>query len=176
MKNISRSVIIFSVVLSQITVSFAQDRVLNNEKYKHSVSDSLFNEFSNGIYHSFYTSSYMSTTTPTFTMLKVDISKNGKVTSIQFSDSADSTFVKAYLNRKKWHDDKATLEKYAKIKSYTDVSLLIPVSWEPDYPNQKKLFSYDEMEGIMRFNKKDFTGKSVFFPPIYIKITPGGNM
>jgi hypothetical protein len=176
MKNILRTVIIFSGILLQITVSFAQDKVLNSGKYKHSASDSLFNKFSNGIYHSFYTPSYMSTRTPTFTMLKVDINKDGKVTSIQFSDSADSTFVKAYLNRKKWHDDKATLERYAKIKSYTDLSLLIPVSWEPNYPNQKELFSYDEMEGIMRFNKKDFTGKSVFFPPIYIKITPGGNM
>jgi hypothetical protein len=155
---------------------YAQNRGIDRNKQKLSYTDSLYLEMDNTIYNSFYDSSYFSTLTPTFTILKIDINKRGKVTGIQFSDSADTVFVKTYLNRKKWHDDKATIEKYAKVKSYKGISLLIPVSWEPNYPNQKKIFSYDEMEGIMKFNGKDFTGQSVLLQPIYIRISPNGNM
>ena len=154
----------------------AQEKNQNLDHFNQKTADSLFTEISSTIYDSFYTSSYMSTTNSTFTVLKIDINKQGKVTGINFSDSADSTFVKAYTNRKKWHDDTATLEKYAKINSYTDLSLLIPVSFEPNYPYQKKLFSYDELESIMKFGKNSFTGKSVLFSLIRITVLPHGNM
>jgi hypothetical protein len=149
---------------------------IRNNKVKLSVEDSLYSEINNTIYNTFYTPSYMVNKTPVFTVFKVDIDWEGKVISIQFSDSADSTFVKAWLNKPKYHDDKATLERYAKAKSLTNISLLIPVIYEPNYPQQKKVFSYDELEAIMKFNKQNFTGKSIMFSPINIAVLLRGNM
>lgn len=170
-------------MLSILFISFlwlnntsAQINLNSVKKFKQPLEDSLLREIDNDIYYSYYSPAYMSNKVPVFTMLKIDIGWDGKVTGIQFSDSADSTFAKAYFNNSNANNRKAIFEKYAKIKSYSRVSLLIPVSWEPNYPNQKKIFSYDEMEGMMKFNKKDFTGKSVFFSPIYIRISSSGNM
>jgi hypothetical protein len=176
MKNAIKTLIILFICFGGITELFAQEKVLGEGKYRHTASDSLFTEFSGTVYNCYYTPSYMSNSTPTFAMLKIDIDPKGKVTSIQFSDSADSTFVKAFVNRKKWHNDEATLEKYAKIKGYSEISLLIPVSWEPKYPYQKKIFTYEELEGLMKFNSKNFTGKSIIFSPIHIKLSSSGNM
>jgi hypothetical protein len=174
--KISFKIIILIMSFSWMNCLMAQEKNQNMERFNQKAADSLFTEISNTIYDSFYTSSYMSTTNSTFTVLKIDINKQGKVTGINFSDSANSTFVKAYTNRKKWHDDTATLEKYAKMNSYTDVSLLIPVSFEPNYPYQKKVFSYDELESMMKFDKKNFTGKSILFSLIRITVLPHGNM
>ena len=154
----------------------AQDKMLGEGKYKHTVSDSLLTEFSNAVYNTFYTPSYMSTTTPTFAVLKIEIDKNGKVADIRFSDSADSTFVKAFDNRKKWHDDKATLEKYAKLKSYKDVSLLMPVSFEPQQPNSDKHYANGYLESYLKFDKKPFEGKAIMLSPIFITVLSKGNM
>src|ERR1700753_686578 len=118
MKNITKIIIIHTACFLLVNNLKAQEGILGSGKYTHTVSDSLYTEFSNTIYSSFYHSSYMSTNTPTFAIFKIDFDKNGKVTDMKFSDSADSSFVKAFENRKKWHDDKATLERYAKIKSY----------------------------------------------------------
>lgn len=161
------------VVISDVR---AQDAILGEGKYKHIVSDSLLTEFSNTVYNTFYTPSYMYTTTPTFAVLKIEIDKKGKVADIRFSDSADYTFVKAFDNRKKWHDDKATLEKYAKLKAYKDVSLLMPVSYEPQFPNPNKYYTNGYMESYLKFNNKDFTGKAVMLSPIFIPVLTKGNM
>jgi hypothetical protein len=147
-----------------------------NAKIHQSMEDSLLNQFQNTIYNTFYNPEYMSNNTPIATMMKVDINWEGKVTSISFSDSADSIFVRAFKNHPKWYDDKATLEKYAKVKSLTNISLLIPVNYEPGYPHQRKTFSYDELEGLMKFNKKSFTGKSIVFEPVNIVVLARGNM
>jgi hypothetical protein len=154
----------------------AQEKGLELEKYKPTVSDSLYMEISTTIYYSFYATSYMSTSTPTFAILKIDFDKNGKVTDMKFSDSADSSFVKAFENRKKWHDDKATLERYAKIKSYKNISLLIPVSYEPLLPNSTKYYTNAYLESYFKFDKKDFTGNAVMKSPIFIKVLAKGEM
>ncbi|AYL96213.1 hypothetical protein HYN43_013325 [Mucilaginibacter celer] len=116
----------------------------------------------------------MSVTTPTFAVLKINFDATCKVTDMRFSDSADSTFVKAFENRKKWHNDRATLEKYAKIKGYKDLSLLIPVSFEPRLPDSDKHYTNNYIESYMRFNNKDFEGKAIMMPPIFIRVLAKG--
>lgn len=178
MKNILNNLIILSIFLFGANGAVAQttqakDFILPKQSY----TDSLYAIICNPIYNSFYNPSYMSSTTPTFTMLKIDIDKNGKVTDIRFSDSADSTFVNAYVNRKKWPNEISTIEKFAKAKEYSDVSLLMPVNYEPNYrPKQTKVFSYEEMENIMKFNKKEFTGKVVKLPSMNIRVLSEHNM
>ncbi|MET3611343.1 hypothetical protein [Mucilaginibacter rubeus] len=177
MKNPLKSIAVLISFCVGINTVKAQDKMLGEGKYKHTLSDSLLTEFSGTVYNSFYNPSYMSTTTPTFAVLKIDIDKNGKVVDMRFSDSADSTFVRAFDNRKKkkWHDDKATLEKYARIKSYKDVSLLIPVSYEPQLPNSNKYYTNGYLESYLKFNNKDFTGKAVMLSPIFIPVLTKGN-
>ncbi|MEZ2336751.1 hypothetical protein AB6735_14005 [Mucilaginibacter sp. RCC_168] len=176
MKNIAKTIITLTSCFLLISNLKAQEKGRDLEKYKPTALDSLYTEISNTIYSSFYHSPYMSTTTPTFAILKIDFDKNGKVTDMRFSDSADSAFVKAFENREKWHDDNATLERYAKIKSYKNLSLLFPVSFEPQLPNSNKYYTNDYLESYFKFNKKDFTGKAVMQSPIFIKISAKGEM
>lgn len=150
-----------------------------NEKHllvRISYTDSLINEFENSIYESFYNPVFWSKTpNPTFTVLKIDIDKEGKVKDVRFSDSADTLFVNAFLRRPKYHDDTATLKKYAKAKEYKDISILIPVSYEPFYSPQHN-FNYSNLELLMKFDKKDFTGKAIMLAPIQIKVLSEHNM
>jgi len=169
--KISATLIMLLCIISSVS---AQNKTF--ELPKQSYSDSLYARICTPIYFSFYTPSYMATTTPTFTILKIEINSQGKVIAINFSDSADSVFVKAYKNRKKYDDEISTLEKYVKAKLYTDVSLLMPVSFEPKYPNSVKDFSYDKMESIMQWNKKEVVGRVIMLPSMNIRILPNGNM
>lgn len=139
-------------------------------------ADSLIAEFENSIYNCFYNPKFWSkSNTPTFTVLKIDINKLGKVKNIRFSDSADTVFVNAFTERPKYHDYKATLEKYAKIKLYRNISMLIPVSFEPLYGPIRSL-NFDKIESLMKFDKKDLTGKIILLPAIRIKVLPEHNM
>jgi hypothetical protein len=88
----------------------------------------------------------------------------------------DPNFTKAWLNKKNSHDDKATLQQYAKIKGYYNMSLLIPVSYQPNYPNQKKVFTYDELGETMKFSKRNFAGKAILLEPINIVVLSKSNM
>jgi len=176
MKQIIKTLVILFVSLLLLKSANAQLKLGYKPKAKQLPEDSLFNQFRNTVYNSFYNPVYMANTTPVSTMMKIDIDWQGKVTSINFSDSADSIFVKAFKNHKNWYDDKATLEKYAKVMGLTNVSLLIPINYEPNYPNQRKLFSYDELEGMMKFDKKSFTGKAIIFEQINIGVLPKRNM
>jgi hypothetical protein len=141
-----------------------------------SYTDSLINEFKSELYNCLDQSGIRSKiVNPTFTVLKIDIDKNGKLTDIKFSDSADTLFIKTYMGRHKYHDDKSTLEKYAKAKSYTNISILIPVNYEPAY-NSKNSFNADKIGDYMKFNKKDFTGKAIMLTPIQIGVLSEHNM
>ena len=152
--------------------------ITNAQQNKRDVSpaDSLINEFKNSIYNSIYNPVFWSKSyVPTFTVLKIDIDARGKVQDVRFSDSADTLFVKAFLNRPKYHDDKLTLERYAEAESYKDISILIPVSYEPSYSPHRN-FYYDNMESLMKFDKKDFTGKAIMLSPIKIAVLKERNM
>ena len=141
-----------------------------------SYTDSLLVEFENSIYTSFYTPKFWSKNTlPTFTVLKIDIDKNGNVTGIRFSDSADTAFVNAFLQRPKFHNDKSTLEKYAKAKSYSDCSILIPVSYEPSFGSNYS-FLYRNMDSLMKFDSQYFIGKAIILAPIQIRVLSEHNM
>ncbi|WP_091149525.1 hypothetical protein [Mucilaginibacter pineti] len=146
-----------------------------NKPYKQSMEDSLFRELYVTIYYTYYNPTYMYNKVPVFTVLKVDIDWDGKVTWLGFSDSADSTFVKAWLTKPKHHDDKATFERYAKVKSYKSVSLLIPVAYETDLPNSNKYYTNDYLESYFKFDKKAFTGNAIMLSPIIIPILTTGN-
>ena len=118
----------------------------------------------------------MQVTTPTITMLKIDIDWNGKVTGINFSDSADSVFVKAWVNKKSNHDDKATLERYAKVKNYKNAALLMPVSYQPNYEVKQGTFSYNTLDKLMVFNRRQFSGNAIMFEMMKIIVLSKGNM
>lgn len=154
----------------------AQDKILGEGRYKHTVSDSLITQFYNKVYGCFYNPVYIKKGSVTVTLLKIDIDKNGKVRNMGFSDSADPNFKEAFSQRKTNPDDFDTLAKYAAIKGYVDLSLLIPVYFEPGYPNQYKAFNYEELEDLMKFNKESVTGRIILLQPIIIRVAKSGNM
>ncbi len=153
----------------------AQSKNLLGETIRKSHTDSLYTELNNTVYNAFYNSPYIMTQTPSFTMLKIDIDKNGKVSSINFSDSADSSLINAWQNRRKNRDYKATLEKYALSKYYKDISLLIPLAFEPNAPNSKAHFTYKQIEAVFKFNQQEFIGPSIILPPIFIPVLADHN-
>ena len=169
--------LIITLFLSFVSTVSAQKGAMEKPLVAHvSYADSLIGEFENSIYDSFYNPAFWAkSNTPRFTVFKIDIGQDGKVKGMGFSDSADTLFVNAFLNRKKYHDDIATLEKYAKAKSYSNVSILIPVSYEPSYSSRQS-FYYDKMESIMKFDKKDFEGKAILLSPIKIAVLSEHNM
>ncbi len=169
-----KSVVFYLLLLSFTNCLFAQNRMPVLKKL--SYTDSLLSKIDAPIYYSFYNPTYMVVKTATVTVLKIDIDKKGKVTDIRFSDSADSTFLKAYANRQQWPDEKGTIEKYAKAKGYRDVSLLMNVRFEPRYPSPIKDISYDQVEAIMQFAGKEFTGNSVILPGMNIRVLAEHNM
>lgn len=175
MKTIIKTSTILFILMLLINHVHAQVKPTYSHAKK-SVEDSLWGQFQNAVYYTYYNPAYMSNTTTTSTVMKIDIDWQSKVTSIRFSDSADLLFASAFTNRPKWNDDKITLEKYARIMKLTSISLLIPINYEPNYPKQQKVFSYDELEGWMKFDKKSFTGKAIIFEPINISVLSKGNM
>ncbi|MBB5396353.1 hypothetical protein [Mucilaginibacter sp. AK015] len=163
------------ILKAQENKKFNTKSIIDKNNIEHA-EDSLLRIIDNNIYYSYYSPSYMSNKTPIFTMLKIDLDWNGKVTGIHFSDSADSVFVKSYFNNPRNRDIKSTFEKYARLKAYSNISLLIPVNYQPEYPNQKKIFSYEELERSLKFKNQYFIGNSVMFSPINIKVLTKGNM
>jgi hypothetical protein len=143
-----------------------------------SKEDSLMSEIRSSIYNNIYNPKFWGEyTTPTFTILKVTYDNNGDVKHISFSDSADSSFLKLYSKMPTYHDIKTTFKNYAAIKSYRDISLLIPVYYEPSYTShQNQNFYYFQIESIMKFNGKEFVGKSILLRPIVIRVLKEHNM
>lgn len=182
MKSFLKVLVILCVSFLNVKNLIAQEKFNANKKgiinktYKQSTEDSLYLEISNTIYYTYYNLAYMSNKTPVFAILKVDVDWAGKVTNISFSDSADSVFVKAWQNKPKVHDEKATFERYSKEKLYKNVSLLIPVSYEPQLPNSIKYFTNDYLETYLKFDKKAFVGNAIMLPPIIITVLLKGNM
>jgi hypothetical protein len=139
--------------------------------------DSLITEFSNTIYNSGYNPAFWAKCyTPTFTVLRIDIAKNGKVSKIGFSDSADSLFVAEFSKGFKPERDKQTLEKYAKAEELKGIAILIPIYYEPWVDVKYKFhFNYGTIEGLFRFNKKAYRGKSIVLPAVRIPVLSIGN-
>lgn len=139
--------------------------------------DSLLNEFRGTVYNSFNNPVFWAKSqTPVFTFLRVDIDKNGKVKNIRFSDSADTLFVAAFSHRPKYHNDKLTLERYAKARTYTDLSIIIPVSYEPSYSPQRDFYEINNMETLMKFDNMEISGKVIILSPVKIGVLPDHNM
>jgi hypothetical protein len=176
MRKIFFPSLILVMIFLLINKSHAQGLSDNKQYVKVPYTDSLYREFVNTIYNAFYNPSYMMTQSPTFTILKIAIDKQGKVADIRFSDSADSSLVKAWKNKPKSHDDVATLEKYAKAKAYKNISILIPVIFEPNAPNLKKQFTYEQAESLFKFNRQSFSGSSIMMSPIPIPVLSDHNM
>ncbi|EHQ30358.1 hypothetical protein [Mucilaginibacter paludis] len=171
MKNILKFSIITVLLFSLTNGLKAQIKLTYNPKrIKPLTEDSLFNDFRNAIYYTYYHPSYMSNKKPIFTMLKITLDWQGKVTDLGFSDSADSVFVNAFANKAKQYDFKATIETYAKVKSLTKISLIIPVYFEPSYEKKEHAFTYGELEGLMKFNKRSFEGPAIFYPEMNIAL------
>ncbi|QEM13999.1 hypothetical protein [Mucilaginibacter rubeus] len=109
---------------------------------------------------------------PTFTTLKIDVSKKGSITDIRFSDSADSLFKAEFeQNIKKF---RSIADQWVKSKSYKGISLLIPVYYETKY-ELKPTVGYDDVEFVLKFNKKAFTGNTVLLRPVTIRVLNNGN-
>ncbi|MFA6247344.1 MAG: hypothetical protein WC615_10415 [Mucilaginibacter sp.] len=137
------------------------------------------NQFRNIVYNTIYSPEFRSQSfMPSFAFLKIDINASGNVTDVRFSDSADTLFVKQFKLRKSTpSNEKVLLEQYAKDNSYKDISIIIPVNYEPNYTNkQSSIFYYNQMEALMQFNKKQFVGKAIILAPINIPVLTKGNM
>ncbi len=182
MKPILKALIILALAFLYAANLKAQEKfstppkILVNKAFRQSTEDSLYLEISNTIYYTYYNPAYMSNKKPVFTLLKVDIDGAGKVTNIKFSDSADSVFVKAWRDKPKVHDDKSPFERYSKEKSYKNASLLIPISYQPLFPNSNKYFTNDYLETYLKFDNKAFVGNAIMLPPIVITVLEKGNM
>ena len=119
--------------------------------------DSLLNRFVNLVYAT-YDNPFVKAKT-TFAFLKVYIDFKGKVSDVSFSDNADPGFAKNYTGKATIKDDVSTLEKYAAIKKFSDITLLFPVMYISDYSQNASLPS-KELEGIMKFGKLELEGNS----------------
>lgn len=130
--------------------------------------DFLYKKINDGIYYSYYNPKYMDRPLNTVTFFKIDIDKRGEVSGISFSDSADSVFVKAYFERQKMYNTMPYIQQFVKQGGYREVALLIPVSFEAVKPLDT---AFKNPEKLMRFSKRDFTGKAIIFPVLNIKIS-----
>ncbi len=126
-------------------------------KFKKSVQQSLANR-------DFNSKCYMST----FTVLKIDIDNRGEIKDLNFSDNVDTLFSKSFFLRHTYKNERAILTQYIKLNAYKNISVLIPINYEPFNDVHRNLY-YDSMESFLRFNKKDFTGKAVMLSPIEVK-------
>lgn len=161
----------FRIFLSGIIFLFANNAFGQGHENMRSSADSLLDEFENSVYGNTYEPNALSKYTPRLTLLKIDINVNGQVTDIRFSDSADTSIVRTFQHRHQYHNDKSTFEKYARIKSYSDVSVLIPVSYWLLY-NESKKINWGKTDALMKFEGKDFNGKAIILPLLDIGIRP----
>ncbi|MBD1384262.1 hypothetical protein IDJ75_03150 [Mucilaginibacter rigui] len=136
----------------------------------------ILNKILNGIYFTYYSPTYISNKTPVFTILKVDVSKTGKITDIIFSDNTDAAFKNAYLNNNDIESFKKTLERYAQQKSYLNTSMLIPISYQPNSPNKEGVFTYDNIQSLTKFKGQSFIGSTVILPTVIISVLSKNNM
>ncbi|AMR31571.1 hypothetical protein A0256_09110 [Mucilaginibacter sp. PAMC 26640] len=138
--------------------------------------DSLLTDFENSVYRRIYNPDFWNKCyTSTFTVIKIDIDSNSKVTSIKFSDSADSLFTKIYATRKIQFDECTTLSNYAKTKAYKNISIIIPVIYIQNYSAQTS-FNANNVESLLKFGNKAFLGNAIIRPTITIKLLPKGNI
>jgi hypothetical protein len=136
----------------------------------------LLNKILNDIYFTYYSPTYISNKTPVFTILKVDVSQNGKIADISFSDNTDAEFKNAYFNNKDIGVFKKTFEKYAQQKSYFNISLLIPISYQPNSPNKEGGGSYDNIQSLTKFKGQSLIGSTVILPMVTISVLSKNNM
>jgi hypothetical protein len=143
---------------------------------RYTYADSLINEYKNSVYECYHNPGFWSKNNkPVFTIIKIEIDKNGDIKDIRFSDSADPLFVNAYLKRVKYHDEKQTLKKYASAKSFKNISILIPVSYEPQY-NPQHSFESNAIENMLKFNNHDFSGDAIILEPLKIGVLADHNI
>jgi hypothetical protein len=138
-------------------------------------ADTLLTRIENAIYYSYYNPAFWAKATkPLFTLLKIAIDKEGNVGKIRYSDSADSLFANAYLKKATFNTEKTLIEKYAKENSYSNTSILIPVSYEPDYGPGCSI-GCDNVQELLIFNKQPFEGAAIMLAPIHILVLSHGN-
>ena len=136
----------------------------------------ILNKILNEIYYTYYSPSYMGNKISVFTILKINVSQNGEITDISFSDNTDTGFKNAYLNNKDIVIFKKTFEKYAQQKSYLNTALLVPISYQPNSPNKKGVFSYNDIQSLTKFNGQSITGPVVILPMVTISVLSKNNM
>jgi len=92
-------------------------------------ADSLLNDFGNSILKKMhYPNELVSRCTPTFTVLKITVDKEGEIANMQLSDSADPLFVVEWLSKKKLID-LSSLKKYIKKYSIASTEVLLPINY-----------------------------------------------
>jgi hypothetical protein len=99
----------------------------------------------------------------------------GELKSLNFSDCADSLFTKELLgNPNHLKTLQVALQEYARKATYKNISILIPVSYQPNYSPTREM-DYKHVEALFQFNKRDIVGKTIIFSPIRIKVLSKGN-
>lgn len=148
---------------------FAQ-AVNTNELTNPTTEKGLLRKILNEIYYTYYSPIYMVNKTPVFTMLKIDFIQNGKIADISFSDNTDEGFANAYLGNKDIAVFKNTIEKYAQQKSYSNTSIVIPVSYQPNSPSKETVFSYDDIQYFTKFKGQNISSPMIMLPMVIISV------
>ncbi|WP_133300231.1 hypothetical protein [Mucilaginibacter terrenus] len=182
MKNIKRLLFSSFMLMSFITLGQNNNNHLSNrvdlavdKSFRKSYPDSLLGVFSNAVYAVVYNPSFWKNNlTQTITFIKVDINKKGVVQGINFSDSADTTFVNEYARKLDFNTLVPTLNKYAKAMSYKNLSLLLPLTYIPQQRG-KRAIDPDALNRVMRFNNKYFSGKAILLEPLSMGVLAWGN-
>jgi hypothetical protein len=116
-----------------------------------------------------YTTDQSKEKRPTACLIKVETNSEKQVTSMQLSDSADSTF-SAQFNKYKSSLDTQLLNKYLKSNYANDNCniYIIPISFamfRSEVPNQS--IALNSFYGYSKFKGEFLTGKLIFLEPIY---------
>jgi hypothetical protein len=169
--------IIMAVTISYCfsTKAFAQT-INPNELINPTTETGLLRKILNDIYYTYYSPMYMVNKTPVFTMLKVDLTQNGKIADISFSDNTNEGFASAYLGNKDIAVFKSTIEKYAQQKSFSNTSILIPISYQPNSPSKGGVFSYDNIQYFTKFKGQTISAPMTILPMVIISVLSKNEM
>jgi hypothetical protein len=113
-----------------------------------------------------YPTALVNKCTPTTTFLKINVGKNGTITSMVLSNSADST-LKASFRANRDRLDMVSFKSYIKKAAIKNVTLLIPVYIYFKHSEcVLKGIDATQLTHLLKFGKDDFAGSAIILSPI----------
>lgn len=107
-------------------------------------------------------------------LIKIDINKRSRITSLQFSDNAELMLIQAFDDLKRYNN---LLEKSAAKNKIKNTSLILPLTITSAWADSAKgciikLKNCFQDTNRSYFNGKSLTGKCIFLPPCSLTIWP----